>query len=39
VVAAVPPESVERLSIRPGLDVVAVWKATATRVVPAPQHR
>ena len=39
VVAEVTPESVERLSIRPGLDVVAVWKATATRVVPAPQHR
>ncbi len=35
VVAEVTPESVERLSIRPGLDVVAVWKATATRVVPA----
>jgi len=35
VVAEVTPESVERLAIRPGLDVVAVWKATATRVVPA----
>jgi molybdate transport system ATP-binding protein len=34
VVAEVTPESVERLSIRPGVDVVAVWKATATRVVP-----
>jgi molybdate transport system ATP-binding protein len=38
VVAEVTPESVERLSIRPGLDVVAVWKATATRVVPAGRH-
>jgi len=36
-VAEVTPESVERLGIRPGLDVVAVWKATATRVVPAAQ--
>ena len=27
------PESVERLAIRPGADVVAVWKATATRVI------
>jgi molybdate transport system ATP-binding protein len=35
VVAEVTPESVARLSIRPGLDVVALWKATATRVVPA----
>jgi molybdate transport system ATP-binding protein len=35
VVAEVTPESVERLAIRPGVDVVAVWKATATRVVPA----
>jgi ABC-type sulfate/molybdate transport systems ATPase subunit len=34
-VAEVTPESVERLAIRPGLDVVAIWKATATRVVPA----
>ena len=32
-VAEVTPESVERLALRPGLDVVAVWKATATRVV------
>jgi molybdate transport system ATP-binding protein len=38
VVAEVTPESVERLGIRPGLDVVAIWKATATRVVPAA-HR
>jgi molybdate transport system ATP-binding protein len=38
VVAEVTPESVERLSIRPGLDVVALWKATATRVVPAGRH-
>jgi molybdate transport system ATP-binding protein len=38
VVAEVTPESVERLSIEPGLDVVAVWKATATRVVPAARH-
>ncbi len=35
VVAEVTPESVERLAIRPGLEVVAVWKATATRVVSA----
>ena len=34
-VAEVTPESVERLAIRPGVKVVAVWKATATRVVPA----
>jgi molybdate transport system ATP-binding protein len=33
-VAEVTPESVERLAIRPGLEVLAVWKATATRVVP-----
>jgi molybdopterin-binding protein len=32
-VAEVTPESVERLAIRPGVVVVAVWKATATRVV------
>jgi molybdate transport system ATP-binding protein len=32
-VAEVTPESVERLALRPGLNVVAVWKATATRVV------
>jgi len=32
-VAEVTPESVERLAIRPGVEVVAVWKATATRVV------
>jgi molybdate transport system ATP-binding protein len=38
VVAEVTPESVERLGLRPGLDVVAVWKATATRVVPAGPH-
>ena len=36
-VAEVTPESVERLAIRPGLDVVAVWKATATRVVARDQ--
>jgi len=34
IVAEVTPESVERLSISPGLGVVAIWKATATRVVP-----
>ena len=32
-VAEVTPESIDRLAIHPGLDVVAVWKATATRVV------
>jgi molybdate transport system ATP-binding protein len=32
-VAEVTPESVERLAIRPGAEMVAVWKATATRVV------
>jgi len=36
-VAEVTPESVERLSIRPGAEVVAVWKATATRVVSRTQ--
>jgi molybdate transport system ATP-binding protein len=33
VTAEVTPESVERLGIRPGLEVVASWKATATRVL------
>ena len=32
-VAEVTPESVERLAIRPGVKVVAVWKATASRAV------
>jgi molybdate transport system ATP-binding protein len=32
--AEVTPGSVERLGIRPGLEVVASWKATSTRVVP-----
>jgi molybdopterin-binding protein len=32
--AEVTPGSVERLGIRPGLKVVASWKATSTRVVP-----
>ena len=36
-VAEVTPESVERLAIRPGADVVAVWKATATRVISRSQ--
>ena len=36
-VAEVTPESVERLAIRPGTEVVAVWKATATRVVSRAQ--
>ena len=34
--AEVTPGSVERLGIRPGLRVVASWKATSTRVVPRP---
>jgi molybdate transport system ATP-binding protein len=38
VVAEITPESVDRLAIRPGLDVVALWKATATRVVPAGRN-
>jgi molybdate transport system ATP-binding protein len=33
VTAELTPASVERLGLRPGLSVVAVWKATATRVV------
>ncbi len=32
--AEVTPGSVERLGIRPGVKVVASWKATSTRVVP-----
>jgi molybdate transport system ATP-binding protein len=32
--AEVTPGSIERLGIRPGLRVVASWKATSTRVVP-----
>ena len=31
--AEVTPESAERLGLRPGLEVVASWKATSTRVV------
>jgi molybdopterin-binding protein len=34
--AEVTPGSVERLGIRPGVKVVASWKATSTRVVPRP---
>ncbi len=34
ITAEVTPESVDRLGLRPGLPVVAVWKATSTRVVP-----
>jgi molybdopterin-binding protein len=37
--AEVTPGSVERLGIRPGLKVVASWKATSTRVVPRPDGR
>ena len=39
--AEVTPGSVERLGIRPGVKVVASWKATSTRVVPRPDgaHR
>ncbi len=32
--AEVTPESVERLRIAPGVELVASWKATATRVLP-----
>jgi len=34
--AEVTPGSVERLGIRPGVKVVASWKATSTRVIPRP---
>jgi molybdopterin-binding protein len=37
--AEVTPGSVERLGIRPGLKVVASWKATSTRVVPRADGR
>ena len=33
ITAEVTPESAERLGLRPGLEVVASWKATSTRVV------
>lgn len=35
--AEVTPASIERLGIRPGVKVVASWKATSTRVVPRPE--
>jgi molybdate transport system ATP-binding protein len=37
--AEVTPASLERLGIRPGVRVVASWKATSTRVVPRPEGR
>ena len=33
ITAEVTPESAERLGLRPGLEVVATWKATSTRFV------
>jgi len=33
-VAEVTPGAVTRLALEPGREVVAVWKAAATRVVP-----
>jgi molybdate transport system ATP-binding protein len=37
--AEVTPGSLERLGIRPGVSVVASWKATSTRVVPRADGR
>jgi ABC-type molybdate transport system ATPase subunit len=36
VVAELTDESLHRLGIAPGVDVVASWKATGTRLVPRP---
>jgi molybdate transport system ATP-binding protein len=33
ITAEITPESAERMAIRPGLEVIATWKATSTRVV------